>query len=270
MKKLLFILFFFVAVKSVYSQDLIIKKNGDEIKSKVLEVALNIIKYKKYDNLNGPTFEILKSEVFIIKYENGTKDIINPIEEKKTVTKINTEKVEVEPTEKLHEGPMAFTEKHRSFSIIYGISALFGGITNFGNVEKSMVYGPVLFSFDRALSKKFDINYRPAIMYYNYSYLYNNGNYYSGNSGAFFGGMQVRVNYHFAVNSKIDPYFGVSGGAGYFFGSGGYSGVKGVYPIYGGGFGMKAYGKKTNALLLELGFDSYSYLKVGYVFGSRK
>ena len=33
------------------------------------------IKYKKFDNPNGPLYTILKSEVFLIKYENGTKDV---------------------------------------------------------------------------------------------------------------------------------------------------------------------------------------------------
>ena len=60
-----------------FSQDLIIKRNGDEIKVKVFEVGTTEIKYKNYDNLSGPTYSILKSDVFMIKYENGTKDIFN-------------------------------------------------------------------------------------------------------------------------------------------------------------------------------------------------
>ncbi|MBY0424793.1 MAG: hypothetical protein K2Q22_04070, partial [Cytophagales bacterium] len=50
---------------------------GDEIKTKVEEITTNEIKYKKFDNLEGPTYSIQKSEVFIIKYANGTKDVIN-------------------------------------------------------------------------------------------------------------------------------------------------------------------------------------------------
>ena len=56
-------------------QDIIIKKNADEIKAKVVEVGIDNIKYKKFDNLEGPTYVIPKYELFMIRYENGTKDV---------------------------------------------------------------------------------------------------------------------------------------------------------------------------------------------------
>ena len=34
------------------AQDLIIKKNGDDIKAKVIEVDLYQVKYKKYENID--------------------------------------------------------------------------------------------------------------------------------------------------------------------------------------------------------------------------
>ena len=69
---------------SIYAQDVIFKKNGDEIKAKVEEIGSTDIKYKKFENLNGPSYTIAKSEVFIVKYENGTKDIINQIDNTST------------------------------------------------------------------------------------------------------------------------------------------------------------------------------------------
>ncbi len=62
---------------SSYSQDNIILKNGDEIKSKVLEVLPDVIKYKKWENQDGPTYTSDKGAVFMIKYQNGTKDVFN-------------------------------------------------------------------------------------------------------------------------------------------------------------------------------------------------
>lgn len=59
-----------------YSQDLIIKRNADEIQAKVLEVTSTEIKYKKSSNPNGPTYSIPRNEVFLIKYANGDKDVI--------------------------------------------------------------------------------------------------------------------------------------------------------------------------------------------------
>jgi hypothetical protein len=32
------------------------------------------VKYKKLDNLNGPVFSMLKSDLLMIKYQNGTSD----------------------------------------------------------------------------------------------------------------------------------------------------------------------------------------------------
>lgn len=71
------IIFIFFSHFILFSQDNIILKNGDEIAAKVIEIGLDEVKYKKYQNLEGPTYTILKSEVFMIKYENGTKDVIS-------------------------------------------------------------------------------------------------------------------------------------------------------------------------------------------------
>ena len=56
--------------------DLIILKTGEEIQAKVLEVGQDEIKYKNCDNLEGPTFSKSKTEVFMIKYPNGTSTVI--------------------------------------------------------------------------------------------------------------------------------------------------------------------------------------------------
>lgn len=57
--------------------DLIILKDGSEIKSKVLEINDDNIKYKLCDNLDGPTFTKSKDLIFMIKYPNGTSTVIN-------------------------------------------------------------------------------------------------------------------------------------------------------------------------------------------------
>lgn len=56
------------------SCDVIILINGDEISGKILEIGIEEIKYKKCDNLNGPTIIVKKSDVYRIKYINGTQD----------------------------------------------------------------------------------------------------------------------------------------------------------------------------------------------------
>jgi hypothetical protein len=59
------------------SQDIITKKTGEDIKSKILEVGISEIKFKNFDNQDGPTYSLLKQDILIIRYQNGTKDIFN-------------------------------------------------------------------------------------------------------------------------------------------------------------------------------------------------
>ncbi len=78
MKKTLLLFISFLLITLICkSQDIIIKRSGDEIKTKVTEIGLETIKYKMFDNKNGPTYTILKSDIFMIKYENGSKDVFN-------------------------------------------------------------------------------------------------------------------------------------------------------------------------------------------------
>jgi hypothetical protein len=58
-------------------QDTIVIRNGDEIRAKVEEVQVTEIKYRKYENLTGPLYSIKKSEIFMVKYENGSKDVFD-------------------------------------------------------------------------------------------------------------------------------------------------------------------------------------------------
>lgn len=62
-----------------YCQDIIILRNGDELKAKVTEITETTIKYHKWDNLTGPVYNIAKAEVFKVKYENGQSDFFGNV-----------------------------------------------------------------------------------------------------------------------------------------------------------------------------------------------
>lgn len=68
---------FYVFVGAVSAQDVITKTNGDDIYAKIFEVGSNEIRYKRFDNQDGPTFVLNKNEILMIRYENGSKDIFN-------------------------------------------------------------------------------------------------------------------------------------------------------------------------------------------------
>ena len=91
MKNRTFIILIFLALAgAIKAQDVITLKNGDDINAKVLEIGDNEIKYKKFANLNGPTYAIKKSEIFMIKYENGTKDVFTDLSKPEPVTTNST------------------------------------------------------------------------------------------------------------------------------------------------------------------------------------
>ena len=76
MKQFLVFLFLLCAA-SVSAQDVIVKKDGTTILSKVIEIGTSEVKYKKFSNQNGPTYSVGKSELQAINYENGDKDSFN-------------------------------------------------------------------------------------------------------------------------------------------------------------------------------------------------
>lgn len=64
-------------VKLSNAQDVIVMKDNKTILSKVTKVSQTEIEYKKWSDLDGPTYIINKSEVSNINYENGERDIFD-------------------------------------------------------------------------------------------------------------------------------------------------------------------------------------------------
>jgi len=89
MKYILLFILFICSSNIIKAQDTLSMRSGENIQVKVIEVS-NVslkwtkkgiievgtaeVKYKKLDNLNGPVFSMLKSDLLMIKYQNGTSD----------------------------------------------------------------------------------------------------------------------------------------------------------------------------------------------------
>lgn len=69
----------------VSAQDVITLKSGDEIQAKVTEVGQTEVKYKRFDNPDGPTYTVNKSDIFMVKYQNGQKDVFKDEQPAQTV-----------------------------------------------------------------------------------------------------------------------------------------------------------------------------------------
>lgn len=58
------------------AQDVILKTSGDEINAKVIEITLHDILYKNPNSVSDSLYSVPKSEVFMVKYANGTKELM--------------------------------------------------------------------------------------------------------------------------------------------------------------------------------------------------
>lgn len=102
MGKRIFLLTVLLAFAAVaVAQDVITLKNGDEINGKVTKVTSTEIEYKLASNPDGPTYTKPVTEIFMVKYENGQKDVFN----------VNTSTAEPSSTMQ----PSSYTlERHKS------------------------------------------------------------------------------------------------------------------------------------------------------------
>lgn len=57
------------------AQDTIVLRNGDELRAKVTEVNDMEIKYKLWANQDGPIYTKKVSEIFMVKYKGGHRDV---------------------------------------------------------------------------------------------------------------------------------------------------------------------------------------------------
>jgi hypothetical protein len=65
-----FFLFCILAVLSAGAQDVIIAKDGNVIKAKILEIGIQEVRFKYYESPDGPTVVMKKSDIKTIQLEN--------------------------------------------------------------------------------------------------------------------------------------------------------------------------------------------------------
>ena len=59
------------------AQDIIVTKEGKDIQAKVLEITETEIKYLDFENQEGPTYVMNKTNVVLIRYENGKNEVFS-------------------------------------------------------------------------------------------------------------------------------------------------------------------------------------------------
>ena len=143
---------FLTSSATVFAQDVITLNNGVDIKVVVEEVRMNDIRYKRFDNLNGPVYTLPKSEIFRIVYENGTMDVFSgntvntitsetpqqtqysrPVNHPTTSSQVitqqpqNDESQPAQPVQQTQSAPITQTSVGRKENVAISFGAFMGG-----------------------------------------------------------------------------------------------------------------------------------------------
>jgi len=72
MKKLFLLVAAAFVAFGAFAQDIIVTRDAKRVEAKILEVSSSEIKYKEFNNQQGPTFVLTTNEINTIIYQNGT------------------------------------------------------------------------------------------------------------------------------------------------------------------------------------------------------
>lgn len=89
MKKIIFVFTLTFIFGNIFSQDTITKRNSEKIIAKILEITPTEIKYKKFDYQDGPLYTDKKSDIKMVVFANGMKEIFEEEKVARTEIKIS-------------------------------------------------------------------------------------------------------------------------------------------------------------------------------------
>jgi hypothetical protein len=113
--------------------DIITLKNGDEVKATILELTPALVKYKKCGDPESPLYIAKKSDIFKIKYANGSVEVLN-VEENKPIPKNDQNTSSSD-----HKGPLK-THPLAIWAFIYAILGLIPFLGIFTSI-RAIIYG---------------------------------------------------------------------------------------------------------------------------------
>lgn len=73
MKRIILLLILLSSTGMLSAQDIIVMKKGPQVQAKIIEITANDVKYKRFNNLDGPTITTPKSEIFLLRYQDGRR-----------------------------------------------------------------------------------------------------------------------------------------------------------------------------------------------------
>lgn len=117
MKKVVFIMLALIKFNQFYSQDIIVKNDSSQLKTTILEINLQEIKYKLFNYPDGPTIFISKNEISYIIFKNNSIERFTKVEQSQNYNpnKYNLDVVPVSiynPKEKAKKLDKLYTKKN--------------------------------------------------------------------------------------------------------------------------------------------------------------
>ena len=79
MKKSWYLIALFFLPFVSHAQDTLFVKKKAPVICKIVEIGIDEIKYKAWDNLEGPVIVVLKRDVYKISYQNGKSEFVEPM-----------------------------------------------------------------------------------------------------------------------------------------------------------------------------------------------
>ncbi len=77
MKVLLSLILIIISLNKVFTQDTLIKLDNTQIVVKVEEIDDNIVKYRRYNYIDGPLYKLPKNEILKIILKSGDVEVFN-------------------------------------------------------------------------------------------------------------------------------------------------------------------------------------------------
>lgn len=257
MKKLLLLVVCVLTISSIKAQDLIVLQTAEEIQAKVTAITEDTVTYKRWSNLEGPTYTIAKSKIFYIKYQNGEKDIFSANTPSQSNKTLKTQEV------------IATTTKHTNKSI----PVKFQGYATLGTIFTADGAGPTLdLTFGAKIYDHFYIGIATGFhsCFTPYEYYYQVGfNVYRTSGTTFDAYIPIGVNMkgYLTKGRKVNPYINCSLG-GFIGVSDTLDGINGFHCQVGAGIEVKrfTFGIGYNGLV-KGGTVSCGYVQLGVRIG---
>jgi len=123
-KTLLSVVYIVFLSCTCFAQDIINTRDSRKINAKVIEVNVDNVRYRNFDNQDGPIYTILKSEITSIIYQNGHIDTFETAETSIQIGTLNAkelEKIFMEAIEKVSP----FERFYAEFVFIEGVKEFF-------------------------------------------------------------------------------------------------------------------------------------------------